>query len=326
MSSPDWSPSDVAAFLASYGRAPRSLDVEPLAGGVVNLILRVDADGEQLVLRRYDRTAPAEVAWELALLRHLSESGFPTAPLIPAADGALSVTFGGRPAALFGLVDGRPPDARSARALGEIGAALARLHEVTAGLERGAPRRGKEARQRLRRFVSTAADPALGTLARDVERFDAELGARLGRLGGGAPRGIVHADAHPGNLLVDPDDRLLALLDFDDAHVTFLVAKVACLVLTWGLSRETHRLDPAWASAAVEAYARHRPLTAAEWEVLPDFVALDDLLSAVAYVAWRMDQGTAAAQAVEWCSSYARFREVTAEKGWRERLRRTMQT
>jgi homoserine kinase type II len=316
---------NVRAFLARYGRQPRSLTVEPLTGGVVNLILRIAADGEELVLRRYDRTEPDEVAWELALLRHLSGHGFPTAPLIATTDGALSTPFEGRPAALFGFVEGRPPDARSATALGEIGAALARLHEVTAGLELGAPRRHKEARNRLRRFVSTAADPALGTLVGDVERFDAELGARLERLGGGLPRGIVHADAHPGNLLVDPNDRLLALLDFDDAHVTFLVAEVACLVLTWGLSRETYRLVPEWATAAVDAYARHRPLTAAEWELLPDFVALDDLLSAIAYVSWRVDQGMPAAQAVEWCSSYGRYRETTAGEGWRERLRRTIQ-
>jgi homoserine kinase type II len=315
---------EVRAFLAGYGRVPTSLHVEPLTGGVVNLILRVVADGEQLVLRRYDRTDPDEVAWELGLLRHLDQHGFPTAPLFVASDGALSAPFGGRPAALFGFVEGRPPEATSGRALAEIGAALARLHEITAGLELGAPRRGKEARERLRRFVSSADDPALGPLVQDVERFDAELGARLELVGRDLPRGIVHADAHPGNLLVDADDRLLALLDFDDAHPAFLIAEVACLVLTWGLSRETG-LVPARAAAAVDAYARHRPLTAAEWELLPDFVALDDLLSAVAYVSWRMEQGMAAGQAIEWCSSYARFRETTAGEEWRGRLRRTMQ-
>jgi Ser/Thr protein kinase RdoA (MazF antagonist) len=131
----------------------------------------------------------------------------------------------------------------------------------------------------------------------------------------------VHEDAHVGNLIVDADDRLMALLDFDDARTTFLVSDVASLAVWWGVEKRDHRFVPALAAAAVAAYTRHRPLTEAEWEVLPDVMAQNDLLSATAYVGWRIRTGMPPEQAVEWCSSYAQFQERTAPEDWRAALR-----
>jgi Ser/Thr protein kinase RdoA (MazF antagonist) len=155
----------------------------------------------------------------------------------------------------------------------------------------------------------------------EVERFREQLEGRIASVAAGLPRGIVHEDAHAGNLLVDADDRLMALLDFDDARPTFLVAEVASLAVWWGVGSRNRRIVPAWAAAAVAAYARHRPLTEEEWEVLPDFMAQYDLLSATAYVAWRVRTGMPPEQAVAWCSSYGRFQELTARDDWRAALR-----
>ena len=73
-----------------------------------NVVLRVEADGELLVLRRYGVTPPAEVRWELAVLDHLQQDGFPTiAPLLrkDIADDCLGA-FLGKPAILYPFVDG----------------------------------------------------------------------------------------------------------------------------------------------------------------------------------------------------------------------------
>ena len=48
-----WTTDVVRAFLGLYGRAPERLAVEPLPSWWCNTVLRVETDGEQLVLRRY---------------------------------------------------------------------------------------------------------------------------------------------------------------------------------------------------------------------------------------------------------------------------------
>ena len=244
-----------------------------------------------------------------------------------------SVPFGGRPAALFGYVEGRHPDPRSPRALAAVGAALARLHQLTGGLELAAPRRRKDAGEGLREATEAhrargvgPEEPRLARFVRDVECFREQLDERIARAAAGLPRGVVHEDAHAGNLLVDADDRLLALLDFDDARPTFLIADVAGLAVWWGVESRNHRIVPAWATAAVAAYTPHRTLTGDEWEVRPDFMAQYDLLSATAYVAWRIRTGMAPEQPVEWCSSYARFQEFTARDDWCAAIRHAIRS
>ena len=80
------------------------------------------------MLRRYDSTAPEEVPWEIALLRHLAARGFPTPPPLPRAGGGLLGTFGGRPAALFPFVAGRHPSWDDSAAPIAAAEAIAELH------------------------------------------------------------------------------------------------------------------------------------------------------------------------------------------------------
>ena len=82
-SAPSWSTEDVRALLAVYGLAPKVLLAEQLDSWWLNLVLRVQADGEDLVLRRYGVTPPEEVQWELAVLEYLATHDFPTySPLL----------------------------------------------------------------------------------------------------------------------------------------------------------------------------------------------------------------------------------------------------
>ena len=78
---------DVRHFLTAYGRTPARLEVTKLQSWWFNLVLRVEADDEILVLRRYGLTPPDEVRWELALLAHLRAHDFPTIEPLPRLDG-----------------------------------------------------------------------------------------------------------------------------------------------------------------------------------------------------------------------------------------------
>jgi len=213
-----WTLEEVGRFLAEYGRPQARLEASPLAGGWENLNLRVDAAGERFVLRRYDSTDPAEVPWEIELLRYLGERGFPTPAPLPQRDGRLLGTFGGRPAALFPFVEGRHPhwdDPRAADAAADV---IARLHVVTAGLALPFPRSRTDVHARLERFRTWVGEhensrhaTVLRPLAEEAERYWAEFSERLECVSaahGPLPRGVVHSDAHGNNLLFDSEGRL----------------------------------------------------------------------------------------------------------------------
>src|SRR5205823_2834324 len=124
----------------------------------------------------------------------------------------------------------------------------------TRGLALPYPRTRMDNRRRLERFQEWLAEPdgarrepALERLRYETEAYDAEFAARLKAVelrNGAIPRGVVHHDAYGNNLLFDDAGRLVALLDFDDAHETFLLADIAVLLNAWGIERREYRFEP----------------------------------------------------------------------------------
>ena len=120
-------------------------------------------------------------------------------------------------------------------------------------------------------------------------------------------RGIVHHDAHCANVLFR-DDRLVALIDFDDACEGFLLADLSAMVANWAaMSERGDILDPNWAAIVVREYEHRRPLTDVERDLLPDFVAAFMLADAADYVRDRLEAGADGDTAVHECNAYRRF-------------------
>ena len=341
-----WTAEDVRAFLGLYGRAPERLAVEQLRSWWCNTVLRVDADGQQLVLRRYGLTPAEEVRWELAILLHLGEHAFPTiAPLAHGGPGAADATdaylaeFLGCPAILYPYIEGHNAcegRVEPGRAIPQTAATVARLHELTAGLVVPHPRvrSGTESRRLLREFLAYAAqrdvsipEPALADLLLRVERMERYLTSRIASYAdrpSDLPRGIVHHDAHCANVLFH-DNRLVALIDFDDACEGYLVSDLAAMVANWAATWGGRTaLDPERAALIVREYARHRPLTAVERDLLPDFVAAFVLADATAYIRVRLAQGAHGDTAVHESQTYRRFLHQAGDPARLRELRRML--
>ena len=338
-----WTVDDVRAFLARYGRAPERLAVEQLPSWWCNTVLRVDADGEQLVLRRYGLTPAEEVRWELALLLHLGAHDFPTIrPLAHGRPGGADATdayladFLGWPAILYPYIEGasaRDGQVEWRHAIVETAAVVARLDALTAGLVLPYPRvqSGTDSRRLLRELLKYAAqrdvstpEPALDELLSRAEQMERHLTSRIAPYADrprDLPRGIVHHDAHWANVLFH-ENRFVALIDFDDACEGFLISDLAAMVANWGVPADgDEALDPDLASLVVREYERHRPLTAVERELLPDFVAAFMVADGATHVRERLERGMDGDAAVNDSSAYRRYQHHAGDPARMRELR-----
>lgn len=311
--------SEIARFLALYGIPTHDLRVRLLRGGCDNLNLLVDAAGTQVVLRRYDVTDPAEVPWELELIRFLHRRGFPTAEVLTTCDDRLLVPFGGRVAALFRYVRGTHPP-RSARwAAWRVAATVGELHVATTDYP-APPPRSRTDMHRLQRYRSLMR--AAATHDPDALWLLGEVEARLAwyeshrEAFAALPRGVVHHDAHAGNVLVAPDKRLLALLDFDEAYEDFLATDLGRCVRLWGTVRHGGALVESRVWRIVSAYEYRRPLSADERYWLPEFILLTSLADVAEYATPRLTSTAPLAGS----GSYATYRSLLTDGRWRGAL------
>jgi homoserine kinase type II len=278
-----WSTEGISRFLADYGlAAPVSARV--LEGGCDNLNLLLDVGDEKLVLRRYRRTGAEEVAWELELIRLLAERGFPTPPVLRSLEGGLAGSFLGGTAALFRYLPGAEAEPRSLDNAVQTAALIADLHLATRGLEIPHPRTRTDLQllADLEEMASSLDSPGLAEMAAEARSFREEFTARLAA-GPAIPWGIVHHDPNPGNVLVNDEGKVVALLDFDLAHSSHLLTDVAATIRCWS-TRPDCSLNTEWAARQVAAYHARRPLSEREWDLLPDFVLLYYLADAAGYV------------------------------------------
>lgn len=331
---PPWTLAGVRQFLALYGLMPRQLSVEKLESWWFNLVLKIDADGEHLVLRRYGITPREEVRWELAVLDHLRKNDFPTiAPLLRVEGGSFLADFLERPAILYPFIEGRNGcDLEWAPAMRQTVAAVARLHALTERLAVPYPRvqSGTEPRRMIRGLAALVKErgmPATALLGevleagqRTAQDFENVLTPHAAQL----PRGVVHHDAHCKNVLFR-DGQVVALIDFDDAYHGYVVADVVRLLESWaGDWGTSDPPDLARAAQVVGEYERYRPLTQGERELLPLCLSLFLLSDAAGYVQGEIERGRDAATAVEECSQYQRYQALKHDRAWYPRLQREL--
>ncbi|MEU4689302.1 phosphotransferase [Actinoplanes sp. NPDC023714] len=233
----------------------------PVLGARATTTWQVRRGRTPLVLKQLPASVSPDWAYPIRVARALRERGWP-AP-VPVEE---PVTAGGSTWLLLPMLPGRP------RAAGPVeqrdrGRLLARLHASLADTGITGRRGG---------FPDLAAglvDPALEeTLCRYETRFpepgrllrvcrDATAAWFAAHDTSAAPRGVIHGDFTPWNLLFD-GDRLTGLLDFETCHHTFQVADFA---LSWrGRYAEV-----------IRGYREVRPLS-----------ALEDALIRPAFRAW----------------------------------------
>ncbi len=255
-------PSEIAAALARYGLpAPSSARPEPR--GAVNTGWHVWSGGHRYFLRVNEGKGEADVRFEAEVHRYLGQARFPAPEVRIAADGRPFTEVAGKPALLFAYAPGEElaPAAITPERCRRLGEQLGRLHELAAGFPSARPNPFGRAwvAERVRDIEEAPADAeveAVLPLLRDELAFAQRLP--------GAPRGLVHGDLFPDNVLWI-GDRVSAILDWEMSGVDPFAYDLGVAVNAWCFDGSF--LAPR-ANALLAGYAGRRKLEPETTEAL----------------------------------------------------------
>lgn len=255
---------DLGAFLARYdiGEATRFTEI---VEGVENTNFRLETDKGRYVLTLFERRVrPRDLPFFLGLKAHLAQRGFPCPLPVSARDGAALQGLNKRPAAIVTFLDGRPVEAPGPHHLAELGRAMARMHLAAKDFPH--TRRNDLSLDGWRKLADAcAARPhapdGLLTLARE------SLGEVAAGWPRGLPKGVVHADLFPDNVLWT-GERITGVIDFYFSCTDYLAYDLAVALNAWCFDNDG-AFRRACARALFEGYAEERPLRAAERAAFP---------------------------------------------------------
>jgi len=198
-------------------------------------------------------------------MEHLARRGVNCPQPVHARSGEAIGRLAGRAAAIVTFLDGLSVRRPQAHHCGQVGEALARMHEAGAGF----PLRRRNALSidgwpALFASAEARADEVAPHLADETA---AELNALNAIWPDDLPSGVIHADLFPDNVFF-LDDRLTGLIDFYFACDDFLAYDLAICLNAWCFELDGD-FNVSKGMAMITGYQRVRRLEPAEVEALP---------------------------------------------------------
>ena len=256
---------EARAFLTGYDLG-EAVELAPIAEGVENTNYRLETERARFVLTLFEgRTDEASLPFCLGLTAHLAARGFPAPRPVEDRAGGWLGRLNGRAAAVIEWKTGawlrEPSEADQAAA----GAVLARLH-LAAGDFAGR-RDNPVGPATWRRLADRCAAGASGEDRLLLDRVEAALARLDDPFTDDLPRGAIHADYFPDNVLFE-DGAVSGVIDFYFGCTGALAYDLAVALSAWGFDVEG-RAMPEALTAFQRGYEAVRPLAEAERAALP---------------------------------------------------------
>jgi homoserine kinase type II len=256
---------DLAQFLAAYDLGS-VLSLKGIAEGVENSNYLLRTEKGNFILTLYEkRVNEDDLPFFLGLMEYLAARGLTCPQPVKSRDGVALGRIAGRPAVLVTFLEGMWIRRPSADHCGQVGEALAKLHEAGAGfpmrranslslagwapLFEGARARADQITPGLEKFVA-------GELAYLQACWPKDL-----------PEGVIHADLFPDNVFF-LGARLSGLIDFYFACTDSLAYDAAICLNAWCFEQDAS-FNVTKGKAFIAGYARVRRFTDAELAALP---------------------------------------------------------
>jgi homoserine kinase type II len=256
---------ELEGFLTGYGIGDL-LSYKGIAEGVENSNFLLHTTSGYFFLTLYEkRVAKEDLPFFLGLMAHLASRGINCPQPVKNNKGDILGTLAGRPAAIIDFLEGVWPRKPNATHCAAVGDALAKLH--LAGGDFVMSRANALSVSGWRPLFDAAApradelQPGLRTfLATELDHLEKAWPNDL-------PRGVIHADLFPDNVLF-LGDKLSGLIDFYFACNDILAYDVAICLNAWCFEID-HSFNVTKARAFLNAYSKVRPLSDAERAALP---------------------------------------------------------
>ncbi len=262
----------LAALIAEFA-VGTLVSAKGIAEGVSNSNWLIETSGgaqsgTRFILTMYEeRTEVAELPFFLGLLDHLAAGGCPVPRTIHDRGGAAYRLLDGKAVALIEFLPGVSVNAPTPAQAGAVGTALARVHLGSRNF--ASSRANSLGLAQWRQLLDDCGaaeletiDPMLGPLvARELAVLEANWPADL-------PRGVIHADLFPDNVLM-LGDQVSGLIDFYFACTDITAYDVAVTHAAWCFDASGRHVDRAASAALLAGYESIRPLDPAERAALP---------------------------------------------------------
>lgn len=262
----DVSDDELTTFLADY-ELGGLLSFKGIAEGVENSNFLLHTERGFYILTLYEKRTKAEdLPFFLGLMEHACKRGVACPTPVEDRQGRSLKTLAWRPAAIVTFIEGVSVRRPSAEQCATVGAELAKLHAATADYPGTRPNALTVTGWRpLVASVGERADEVALGLAEDLED---ELGYLESHWAIDLPRGVIHADLFPNNVLF-LGSRVSGLIDFYFAATDAYAYDLAICVNAWCFEADHSSLNITKARALVQGYSAVRPLSAAETEAFP---------------------------------------------------------
>lgn len=256
---------DLESFLTGYSIGELQ-SYKGIAEGVENSNFLLHTTSGYFFLTLYEkRVAKEDLPFFLGLMAHLAARGINCPQPVKNNRGETLGTLAARPAAIIDFLEGVWPRKPNAAHCAAVGDALAKLH--LAGGDFAMSRANALSVSGWRPLFDAAASradelqPGLRAfLAAELDHLEKAWPSDL-------PRGVIHADLFPDNVLF-LGDKLSGLIDFYFACNDILAYDVAICLNAWCFEID-HSFNVTKARAFLNAYSKVRALSGDERAALP---------------------------------------------------------